>query len=210
MSQCQMDLVEGVLKFVTRAVQEGQLSALSEFGLDLESLRRLESLTFRDVTSLSRMGGHFLTIRIDPTAFELMYARLEEERQELWLQDEYLRRGAPAALMRALFGLPESETYKRKRTLNAPSDTGRPPLPAGQELFDLLARWEQLRSEEPDERKRFLRLAQASEHSLTTLWSLIQREAEFLERRLIGEPRRARHRRSRPSPAAEAPAPVEE
>ena len=142
--------------------------ALAQVGLEDETLTALEGLTLEQLRYLARFGGHFLHLAIDARGLTRALDRVLDQQRSDQLQEELLRRQAPAAMMRSLFGMSKRVFIQQRRPLDLPPG-GRPRAPTLEELTLLCRGWRETVSEPLAQ--RYLHLAEITGLSLVNIWA---------------------------------------
>ncbi len=186
MSRRNGELVVDVLQHATRLLAEGDESALTVMGFTAEQIRSIEGLTLKSVQRLGQLSGHFLDFRIDPSSFERIMRRLEQDSLDEALQDALLRAGAPIRMMHHFWGMTSRDCAERRRVLNIEPPIGRPAHADEPDLERLWHLWQEM-DDIPDERQRYLALAEKSGLSLSAIWTAVE-EWKGMAPEATGEP----------------------
>lgn len=166
-----------VADLMVAALRQGNLENLKLFGFKPAQVALVRNLRLRDQKRLQQLYRDCLTnirIEVDPVRLELTLGRLVEFDQEEDLINRMLRLGAGAAVMRALCGLHDKETVARRRELGVEASSGRARKPELEIQLGITVQWTQLATTEPDLRKRIVRLAELSELSIATIWTILR------------------------------------
>ena len=180
------ELVVDVLRHATKLLAEGDESALTIMGFTAEQIRSIEGLTLKSVQRLGQLSAHFLDFRVDPASFERIMRRLEQDSQDEALQDALLRAGAPIRMMHHFWGMTSRDCAERRRVLDIEPPIGRPSQADEPDLERLWHLWQET-DDIPDERQRYLALAEQSGLSLSAIWTAVE-EWKGVAPEALGEP----------------------
>lgn len=118
-----------LLFFIMDSCRKGDTNIATELGLDIDSMRLLESLKPDQVNQLStsylRESCPFEIFNLDLTKLSNMIHVAADDRETYEMCDEYLRRGASKNMMKELFGMRSTQVANRKKFLNIKSSFGR-------------------------------------------------------------------------------------
>jgi Protein of unknown function (DUF2857) len=167
------ELIVDVIRHATRLLAEGDESALTALGFTPEQIRCLEALTLKSVHRLGQLSAHFLDFRLDPACFIRVMRRVEQENEDQALQDALLRAGAPIRMMHHFWGMTSRDCAERRRVLDIEPPIGRPAHADDPDLEHLWHLW-QATDDIPDERRRYLVLAERSQLPLSAIWTVVE------------------------------------
>jgi len=167
------ELIFDVLRYATRLLAEGDESTLMILGFTPDQIRAIETLTVKSLQRVGTLSSHFLDFRIDPLCFERVMRRVEQERQDEALKDELLQAGAPIRMMHHFWGMTSRDCAERRRILRVEAPIGRPAQADDAALERLWHIWQET-SSFPDERRRYLELANRSELPLSVIWIAVE------------------------------------
>jgi hypothetical protein len=167
------ELAFHILRYGAQKLSEDDLSTLLDLGFSMEDIQAIETLTLKELNHLSCLSAHFLDVRINPQRFARVLAHIRQETAGEVLQNELLRRRAPAGMMRALFGMtPLQYANRRKRLGLSGVGVGRPAFP-GEETERLI--WQVWHEQaELSDAERYLATAEATQLPLSVIWSVRQ------------------------------------
>jgi hypothetical protein len=162
-----------ILRYGAQRLAEGDVNALRDLGFSLTQIRALEQLTLKELDHLSRLGAHFMEVRVDAQCFTTALSHVRRERANDVLQDELIRAGAPAGMMYALFGITGAQYALRRKLLDmAGAGVGRPPTPSEADEASVWHAW-QAHADLPVA-QRYLATARTARRSLGTVWSVLK------------------------------------
>ncbi|MFN2348852.1 MAG: DUF2857 domain-containing protein [Thioalkalivibrio sp.] len=165
------DMSFQVLRYAMERVQDGDLTAAMDLGFTIEEIRELEALSIKDLSYLSRLGGHFLRLEINHEIYRAMLKRVREEAASEALQDALLAHGAPRALMTRLYGWSAGHYALRRKILGLANSCGRPPQPTPEQETCAWTTWS--RHDHIPLPERYLLTAQAAGIGISTLCNLL-------------------------------------
>lgn len=174
------ELTFQILRHVVEVLSEGDVRSALLLGFRVSQIAQLERLTLRDMHRLSRAPTNFLSITVDPTRFDRLLIHVERSKQREDLQDELIRLRAPAAMMRAYFGMTNADYAARRRLLGLTgTGIGRPSLPSNADQERIWKCWQD-HARLPLE-ERYLEVGRTTGVPLKDVWGLIRSwEAEGL------------------------------
>lgn len=145
MQSKQFNLTVAVLEYATECLREADFSSLQGLGFSKRAAAALEDLTLSELQMLAeRIQGHVLNVALDEGAYWTVLSQVEQEKKQLSIKHELVRRDAPAEMMGELFNIGHREYTSLRRGLGPDRGAGRPPEPQP-EIMDRIARaWEQL------------------------------------------------------------------
>ncbi len=114
-------------------LESKETEELSEYGFSPEEIESIGQLSLKQLRHLARFGSHYLVLRIDRTYFCKALARVLDQNLTDSLQDQLLRRQAPAEMLKEWFGMDHREVSARRRQLGI-RGTGRPRAPTEAEI----------------------------------------------------------------------------
>jgi len=167
------ELVFNVLRYATRALEEGDESLLLLMGFLPEEIRAIEKLSLKRLKNLSELGTHFMDFHIDHASLRRMIANLERDMGVDQLRDDLLRWGAPSAMMAHYWGMTTTDCAVRRRVLEINTPPGRPPKLSDATLEELWRLWHETKDIE-HEGERYLRLAEETRSSLAMIWPVVE------------------------------------
>lgn len=161
-----------ILRHCLKKILAEDIDALLAMGFSFEELRLMETLSFKDLDHLSRLGPGFLRITLDPGGLAIALRHIQQETEIEAMQDEMLRRRAPFPMMQALFGM-NSQQYANRRKLLGMSGVGvgRPTNPSDDESARVWHAWRQYQA--LPERQRYLTVSRTTQVTLNTIWTLV-------------------------------------
>ena len=163
-----------VMLYAIQALNEGDFAAIDDLGFTSDEIQQLSQLPVRALKHLSKLSGHFLTVKTDHECFSKMMKHLHHELESDALQDELIRHEAPISMMNSLFGMTSAEYVQRQKVLGIPrGGAGRPPQLKEEEEHRAWLAWSAVDANQPDT-QRYLHVARDTGLPLRALWSLIQ------------------------------------
>lgn len=167
------ELIFHVLRYATRLLAEGDESSLLVMGFTPDQIRAIESLTLGSLHRVGQLSSHFMDFRVDPACFERVMRRIDQEKADEALKDDLLRAGAPIRMMHHFWGMTSRDCAERRRVLGVEAPIGRPAQADDAALERLWHLWQEV-SGIPDERRRYLELANRSDLSLSVIWIAVE------------------------------------
>ena len=162
-----------ILRYACQRLAEGDINALLDLGFLVDEIQSLEKLTLRELDHLSRLGAHFLDVRVDHLCFTASLRHVRREADSESLQDELIRMKAPAAMMQTLFGMTTLQYANRRKLLGlAGIGVGRPPAPSEAENHTIWYAWRDHAS--LPEAQRYLETGRTTGMPLNVVWALVQ------------------------------------
>lgn len=150
-------LTSNILSNAVYLINKGNLNLVFSLGWSIDSIKGLQQLSSDELLRLAEKAPNLLRPQcIDNSAFHQAFLAIKHESDELKLQDDLLRYGAPASLMHELFGWTTNQTTTRRRLLGLPPQNGRPAQAT--ENKAVYQQWLDTRNE-TDLRQRLLRIA---------------------------------------------------
>lgn len=121
--------ISTLLFYIMDSCRKGDTNIATELGLDIDSMRLLESLKPDQINQLStsylRESCPFEIFNLDLSKLSNMIHVAADDCQTYEMCDEYLRRGASKNMMKDLFGMRSTQVANRKKFLNIKSSFGR-------------------------------------------------------------------------------------
>lgn len=165
------------------------LSNPQKFGLDDDDIKRIKALSINDLNYLSKCKVEFFTFDFDKGKFQRALQVSETIKTEQRMVVEYIKHGASAPMMRALFGHTAMEVKTLREDLGLSEKGGRPTSPSKQEQMQILEAWS--KTYMMDEREHYLKVSQETGISLRTIWNQVNSyEAQEV---VQAEPLRSKH-----------------
>ena len=166
------DVQTAILFFVVHVSE----TKFFDCGLCADQLARLSRLTAVEADSLGhlvRESAPLLQVAVDPTNLGAVLDRIEAQRDEKNMRDEFIRRGASATMMMDLFRMSLKELIARRRVLGVEAKNGRPKLPSEADQIKIYHTWKSLGH--PDVRRRYIDLHDRfPDVPLAVLWAVNQ------------------------------------
>ncbi|MDX1655276.1 MAG: STY4526/YPO1902 family pathogenicity island replication protein [Candidatus Competibacteraceae bacterium] len=144
---------------------------LRDLGFTNPDIERLRGLDPGQLDHLARFSHRYLQLTFDPPGFARALARVRDQRESERLQEAFIRRQAPAGMMRHLFGMNRNDFAAWRRRLGV-HRRGRPPAPDEAQVAWLYRRWGETCSLPPV--RRYLILAAESDLPLASIWSVVR------------------------------------
>ena len=162
-----------ILRYGCQRLAEGDVNALLDLGFLIDEIKAIEKLTLKELEHLSRLGAHFLTVKVNHSCFATSLRHVRHEARGERLQDELLRRRAPVAMMQTLFGMTTFQYANRRKLLGLGGiGVGRPSLPSEEENHAVWYAWhEHAHLPEP---LRYLEISRKTDVPLNVIWALVQ------------------------------------
>ncbi len=133
---------------------------------------QLRALSLQDLHRLAALRPAVASVVVDTDALRRGLSALTDSNRLGLLREEFIRKGASAALMRELFKLDDKATRRLRRQFRLKVRRGRPLLPAPSARNAIQAYWYGL--EDADPRERYLALwRKFPEWSLDTLHAVV-------------------------------------
>ena len=152
-------------------------SGCFDVGLCADQLARLSRLTAVEADSLGhlvRESAPLLQVAVDPASLGAVLDRIDAQRDEKNMRDEFILRGASAAMMMDLFRMGLKELIARRRALGVEAKNGRPKLLDEDTQIRIYKTW--TAAQNTPERRRYLDLHdQFQDVPLAVLWAVNQR-----------------------------------
>jgi hypothetical protein len=154
-------------------LESNYLTTHEEVPLGDDDLLRFSKLTLNQQRFIIAHSSHFVSVELDVESLRRKLDDIEQEAALHALEETYLLRGAPLALMRRLFGMHASEFSRRRQLLSmGGSATGRP-RDCDEETEHGV--WHHWQANKPlDERERFLAVAEATQADLHVVWHALR------------------------------------
>ena len=166
------ELTFHLLRYSAQRLAEDNLKALFGLGFSLEEIQALEPLTIKELIHLSQLGEHFLDVNVNHQRFVHSLQHVRRETAGEALQNELLRRRAPAEMMAALFGMTPLQYANRRKLLGLFGiGVGRPALPDEHMERAILEAWQQ--HAQFSDGERFLATARETQLPLSVIWPLL-------------------------------------
>src|SRR3989338_4388737 len=137
------DVQTAILFFVVQVSE----TKFFDCGLCADQLARLSRLTAVEADSLGhlvRESAPLLQLAVDPANLGAVLDRIDAQREEKNMRDEFIRRGASAAMMMDLFRMNLKELIGRRRALGVEAKNGRPKLPDEATQIKIYHTWKSL------------------------------------------------------------------
>lgn len=165
------EVVFQLLTAVARAQAQGRDGLVRRYGFPRRLAEQIARLPGNQLHRLTHPGLALFDVQVDPAALDTMLERHLERVRERRLQDRLLALGAPAEMMRRLFGWSARDCARRRRELDLTGlDTGRPRRPTRAEAQAVWRAWRDYYGLAPAE--RFEAVASATGLKLNVVWSL--------------------------------------
>ena len=139
--------------------------------LDDEIIELIHSLKLFDFEILSHSKIEFFKFDFDAAKFKRAIETCREAVREQDMIIEYIKLGASAPMMRALFGHNATEVGALREKLGLSEKGGRPAVPTVSEQLDIANKWSA--SYKMDEREHYLYVAKATGLPLRMIWNEI-------------------------------------
>jgi len=160
-----------------------------KYGLEAEDIKRIKALSINDLMGLSKCKVVFFKFDFDKLKFEKALQVSETIKTEQIMVIEYIKHGASAPMMRALFGHTAMEVKILREDLDLSEKGGRPTTPTKKEQMQILETWS--KDYMMDEREHYLAVAKETGISLRTIWNQVNSyEAQEV---VQAEPLRSKH-----------------
>lgn len=161
---------------VLDAVRQGDIDIADSIGLDIESMRELDTLKPDQIAQLSnRYMKERCAVEIfnlDSTKLSSMIKIAAQDTQLFEMSDEFLKRGASKKMMKDLFGMRSTQVANRKKFLNIESLKGRSTIVSHEEERAIYDAW--LASiKNTDYRTRLLTIAKETNLALWKIDSVV-------------------------------------
>ena len=160
-----------LLTAVSRAQAQGHSRQVRRYGFSRAQAEQLARLPSQELHRLTHPALGLFDIQVDPDALDAMLERHTQRVRQRELQDRLLALGAPAELMRELFGWSSRDCARRRRELDiAGLDTGRPRRPSRVEVQAIWQAWRDHYGLAPAE--HLVAVADATGIKLNVIWGL--------------------------------------
>lgn len=162
-----------ILRYGAQKLAEGDFNALLDLGFTLEEIKMIEKLPLKDLNHLSRLGAHFLDVKVNHECFATSLRHVQQEAENEAIQEELIRLRAPGAMMQALFGMTPLQYANRRKLLNlAGAGIGRPSEPSEEDQHAVWRAWH--RHTGLPEVQRYLETSRTSQVPLNVVWTLVK------------------------------------
>lgn len=157
---------DGRLLLLTQLLKHarGNLGAL---GYEIDSVPSGKVADFANMIDGSLSFAHNL-----PAALARLHRVIAIEAD----RTKFMRRDASLEMMLQMFRMSRREYSEMRRNLRLASSRGRPQAVAHEDRYEIAARWDAIREEEPSLLRSYLKLAEAyPEYKLSTLHALVKK-----------------------------------
>ena len=121
--------ISTLLFYIMDSCRKGDSNIATDLGLDIEAMRKLESLKPDQINQLStsylRESNPIEIFNLDLNKLSNMIQVASDDVRTYEMSDEYLRRGASKNMMKDLFGMRSTQVANRKKFLKIESTFGR-------------------------------------------------------------------------------------
>src|ERR1044071_2083223 len=107
---------ESLFRYILNMAVSGDSNALREFGFLPEDIPQVMSLSVREALYMEEHLALYMQVIVDREIFWQVMAMARAHSQSETLEEDLIRHGAPASLMRELCGLSAADTAQ-KRTM---------------------------------------------------------------------------------------------
>ena len=162
-----------LLEYLVSLIEEGDLQALLDEGIEPELLDALRHRSVRDMLRVAEMPLA-LGLTLDSGGLRVAFKRLDAIARDRRIVEYHIRHGAPPELMVRAFKLSGAELRAQRESLCAEfSSRGRPQLPPEKVRDAVHAAWPEIAAAH-DEKERFMILHQRfPDYTIGSLWHTI-------------------------------------
>ena len=162
-----------LLEYLVTLIEEGDLQALLDEGIEPELLDALRHRSVRDMLRVAEMPLT-LGLTLDSSGLRVAFKRLDAIARDRRIVEYHIRHGAPPELMVRAFKLSGAELRAQRESLGAEFSTrGRPQLPPEKVRDAVHAAWAEIAAAH-DEKERFMVLHQRfPDYSIGSLWHTV-------------------------------------
>jgi len=119
-----------VLTHLVARLQQGGAEEFIQSGINLEQIERLRVLQACDLKRLAEFPLSMVKLALDGGSLTSGLRHLAVIKDVQFLEDYFIRHGAPARMMKMLFSMAYKTTCARRRSLGQKPLYGRPVLPS--------------------------------------------------------------------------------
>ncbi|MCI0653077.1 MAG: DUF2857 domain-containing protein [Methylococcaceae bacterium] len=167
------ELTLQVLMYIAGLIAEQKYEEVLQLGLRRDQADVIRAMTTEEIYRMAlRIRTDFLSIRVDPDAFDRAVSVLKRHQEDEELDRTLILAGARYEMMHRLCGMSTQDYAKYRRDLNLSEGRGRPPMPPEAVQVLIWRAWLES-AEETNEKRRYLAVQAKVHVPVGTIWKLI-------------------------------------